>query len=253
MTAVFLSLSEAQVALSSAIRNYECLSQYQRSLTSTHLLEKLQPQFSKIRQDLITHKFQPFSDLPITKIKAHSELTLLDPIQTNGVTSKGLAYTAVYKNQKVFLKKLSQWSLKTKGFTEIHWLYYLNKLGVGIKLIGYCEIAGETHLITEYIEGIDNKELASSDEIKKYLTPFAVSVINQHKLIFQEIGIYAEDLQFIFSSQGKVTLIDPEGFSLLGGKYVDVDPDDKAFSEEPFHDFFNSLKGSSASEPQVWH
>ncbi|MCK6598686.1 MAG: hypothetical protein L6Q37_10010 [Bdellovibrionaceae bacterium] len=242
MTTVFLKLSLAQANTFSTLprKTYICLSYYE---------QKLKSQALQIRRNLIANKTKSFMELPIPKINHEKELTQLKEIKTNGFISVGVAYTGFYKNQKVFIKKINLWLQKAKGFSEFHWLYYLNSLGIGTKLLGYSTIDGELHIVTEYIDGVDNKQFSSPLESKKYLTPAAVKIINNHKAIFEEIGIYAEDLQFMFSPDGKVTLIDTEGFSLIGGKYLKVDLDDKIYSREPFNDFFYSL--SYFSSPKL--
>ena len=234
MTTVSLKLSLAQVGPSLALsrKTYNCLSLYE---------PKLKSQTLQIRRSLIINKSKSFLELPIPRINPENELMELKEIKTNGYISGGVAYTAFYKNQKVFIKKLNLWLQKAKGFSEFHWLFYLNSLGIGTKLLGYTEIDGELHLVTEYLAGIDSKHFSSPDEGKTHLTPAAMKIINYHKSIFEEIGIYAEDLQFMFSPDGKVTLIDTEGFSLIGGQYLKVDLEDKAYSHEPFNDFFHAL------------
>ena len=114
----------------------------------------------------------------------------------------GIYKTAFYNGKKVFLKS------KSNHDREVMWLSVLNSYGLGVKLVGVTKIDNADYVVTEFIEGTNSKFAYSAVDV--VLTAAMVAEVKRQTRFIVDMGASPVDVQFMFTRDGKVILLDTE-------------------------------------------
>ena len=170
------------------------------------------------------------------KLIPESELKNLRPFP--GVNSPTPIFQAEYFNRKVIVKfKKTNWykydpefweeevkSAENSARNEAYWLSWLNQQGIGVKFLGFTRVKSQLGIITEQLDKnhIVLKIPNSDDTIKMYADEFkqkkiivdasAIKSIERTINLLVKNNVMIFDIQFIFTRDGQVLLIDAEGF-----------------------------------------
>jgi len=155
-------------------------------------------------QTVAFEEHDPYSDF--TKIP-EAQIFNREKLATDSPQTE--TFFGYYKGSKVFLKILDY---EPSFYSEGYWLKILNAHGMGPHFYGVTSINNKTAWVIEFIDGYNTKfpELAPSGA---RLTPAMIKEIRSQVEELWHLGIKPnDDLQFLVSSGGKLTMIDPEFF-----------------------------------------
>jgi|GEM_PF-6384912 len=128
---------------------------------------------------------------------------------TKAVRNKGF-FVARWKGEPVFVKKTPLKHEPYHQLPERSWLAIINSFPLGTRLIGSTTFQGEPAIVTDYVDGINEKEASKSADF--ILTETMKAEMRSAAAIFNSRGIYSNDLQFMFTKDGHAIVIDPEWY-----------------------------------------
>lgn len=161
----------------------------------------------------------------ISNIKANIDYTKLDfdsystnPNFKHFVSSYSDLKLAMHNGKKYFLKEING----PQMLQEYNVFNTLDKIGVKTPFLGVTQSAnGRLYMVSDFVEGALLKKTVNGYLVSGLDETFKISKktydqINDFKSILLKNGIESNDLQFIITKNGDVSLIDVDAYRFLG-------------------------------------